>query len=106
VSKIREQDYWKSNLRIVSSLLCVWFFISFGCGILLVDALDQFRMGGFKLGFWIAQQGAIYVFVALVYLYIYLMDRLDRRYLDQQGMNLSDKHSKAPNTPGNEERSS
>ena len=72
--------YWKSNIRIVSALLSIWFFISFGCGILLVDFLDQFRLGGFKLGFWIAQQGAILVFVALVYAYIYLMDKLDEEY--------------------------
>ena len=72
--------YWKSNLKIVSALLSVWFFISFGCGILFVDYLDQFRFGGFKLGFWIAQQGAILIFVALIYIYIYLMDKLDDKY--------------------------
>lgn len=74
------QSYWKSNIRIVLSLLVVWFFISFGCGILFVDALDNIRFGGFKLGFWIAQQGAIFVFVILIYVYIYLMDKLDDRY--------------------------
>tara|TARA_B100000579_G_C22698418_1_gene788575 strand:+ start:500 stop:796 length:297 start_codon:yes stop_codon:yes gene_type:complete len=74
------ETYWKSNIRIVSVLLSIWFFISFGCGILLVDFLDQFRFGGFKLGFWIAQQGAIFVFVALIYAYIFLMDRLDNEY--------------------------
>ena len=72
--------YWKSNIKIVSALLSIWFFISFGCGILLVDFLDQFRLGGFKLGFWIAQQGAIFVFVGLIYTYIYLMDKLDKEY--------------------------
>lgn len=106
MSKSQEQEYWKSNLRIVSSLLCIWFFISFGCGILLVDALDQFRIGGFKLGFWIAQQGAIYVFVVLIYLYIYLMDRLDRRYLDQTGMDKADKHTSKAAGAGNGEQSS
>ena len=74
------QSYWKSNIRIVLSLLTVWFFISFGCGILLVDVLDNVRMGGFKLGFWIAQQGAIFVFVILIFVYIYLMDKLDDKY--------------------------
>ncbi|HBQ00693.1 MAG TPA: DUF4212 domain-containing protein [Gammaproteobacteria bacterium] len=73
-------EYWKSNTRIVLSLLAVWFFISFVCGILLVDVLDSIRFGGFKLGFWIAQQGAIFVFVALIYVYIYLMDKLDDKY--------------------------
>ena len=72
--------YWKSNIKIVSVLLSIWFFISFGCGILLVDFLDQFRFGGFKLGFWIAQQGSIFVFVVLIYAYIYLMDKLDGKY--------------------------
>ena len=72
--------YWKSNIKIVLTLLSIWFFISFGCGILFVDFLDQFRFGGFKLGFWIAQQGAIFVFVALIYAYIYLMDKLDNEY--------------------------
>ena len=74
------QAYWKSNIKIVSVLLSIWFFISFGCGILLVDFLDQFRFGGFKLGFWIAQQGSIFVFVVLIYAYIYLMDKLDNEY--------------------------
>ena len=60
--------------------MSIWFFISFGCGILFVDFLDQFRLGGFKLGFWIAQQGSIFVFVALIYAYIYLMDKLDKEY--------------------------
>ena len=72
--------YWKSNIKIVLSLLSVWFFISFVCGILLVDVLDNIRIGGFKLGFWIAQQGSILVFVVLVYVYIYLMDKLDDDY--------------------------
>ena len=74
------QSYWKSNIKIVIALLSVWFFISFGCGILLVDALDNIRFGGFKLGFWIAQQGSIFVFVALIYIYIYFMDKLDAKY--------------------------
>lgn len=72
--------YWKANIRIVLSLLCVWFVISFGCGILFVDALDNIRFGGFKLGFWIAQQGSIFVFVILIFIYIYLMDKLDEKY--------------------------
>lgn len=78
------RSYWKANLRIVVSLLCVWFFISFVCGILLADFLDNFRIAGFKLGFWMAQQGSIYGFVILIFVYIRLMDRLDHKYnLDQ-----------------------
>lgn len=78
------RSYWQANVRIVLRLLCVWFIISFGCGILLVDFLDQFRIGGFKLGFWMAQQGSIYGFVILIYVYIWQMDKLDQKYkLDQ-----------------------
>ena len=73
-------SYWKANIRLVLSLLSVWFFISFGCGILFVDALDTIRFGGFKLGFWIAQQGSILVFVALILIYIRAMDKLDSKY--------------------------
>lgn len=73
-------SYWKANIRLVLSLLFVWFFISFGCGILFVDALDTVRFGGFKLGFWIAQQGSIFVFVALILIYIRAMDKLDAKY--------------------------
>jgi putative solute:sodium symporter small subunit len=80
MSSHRAQEYWKANIRIVTSLLVVWFVVSFGCGILFVDALDTIRIGGFKLGFWMAQQGSIFVFVILIYVYIRLMDRLDDRY--------------------------
>jgi putative solute:sodium symporter small subunit len=73
-------SYWKANLKIVASLLCVWFAVSFGAGILFVDALDTIRFGGFKLGFWMAQQGSILVFVVLILLYIRLMDKLDAQY--------------------------
>lgn len=81
------QSYWRANIRLVTKLMCVWFFISFGCGILFVDFLDTFRIGGFKLGFWIAQQGAIFVFVALIYVYIYAMDKLDEQYNDDSTEN-------------------
>ncbi len=72
--------YWKANVRLLGILLSIWFFISYVCGILLVDVLDNIRFGGFKLGFWIAQQGSIYVFVILIFVYIHMMDRLDRKY--------------------------
>ena len=80
MSDNKAHQYWKSNIKIVLSLLSVWFFISFVCGILLVDVLDNFRIGGFKLGFWIAQQGSIFVFVILIFVYIRLMDKLDDEY--------------------------
>ncbi len=80
MSENSAHSYWKSNIKLVLSLLSVWFFISFGCAILFVDALDTIRFGGFKLGFWIAQQGSIFVFVALIFIYIHFMDKLDDRY--------------------------
>ena len=72
--------YWKRNIRYLLSLLAVWFVASFGCGILFVDELDQIRFGGFKLGFWFAQQGSIYIFVLLIFVYVYLMNKLDKEY--------------------------
>lgn len=93
------RSYWKSNIRIVVSLLCVWFFISFVCGILLVDFLDNFRFGGFKLGFWMAQQGSIYGFVILIYVYIRQMDKLDQQYKLDQSETADISHSPNAHTP-------
>ena len=76
----KNKKYWKSNLKIVFSLLVIWFVSSFGFGILFSDYLDQFQLGGFKLGFWFAQQGAIYVFVALIFVYMAKMNALDKKY--------------------------
>ena len=78
--RLRAKAYWKKNIRIVLSLLAVWFFVSFGMGILLVDFLDGFRFFGFKLGFWIAQQGSIFCFVILIFVYVYKMNKLDHEY--------------------------
>ena len=72
--------YWKENLKYLSILLAIWFLVSFGCGILFVDQLNSIKMGGFKLGFWFAQQGSIYVFVILIFVYIRLMNKLDKKY--------------------------
>ncbi len=72
--------YWRRNLRYLVILLSIWFAVSFGCSIIFADYLDQFQVGGFKLGFWFAQQGAIYVFVALIFIYTWLMNRLDREF--------------------------
>ena len=72
--------YWKENIRIVLSLLLVWFLVSFGMSILFVDYLDNFRFFGFKLGFWMAQQGAIYFFLVIIFVYVYKMKKLDRKY--------------------------
>ncbi len=78
--KVDVKKYWKSNLKILGSLLIVWFVVSFGFGILYVDELDKISIGGFKLGFWFAQQGSIYVFVIIILVYVILMNRLDRKY--------------------------
>ncbi|CAI8228497.1 MAG: Uncharacterised protein [Flavobacteriaceae bacterium] len=76
----KNDTYWKTNLKYLVILLSIWFSVSFGFGILLADTLNQFHLGGFKLGFWFAQQGAIYVFVILIFVYIYLMNRLDQKF--------------------------
>ncbi len=77
-----QSGYWKTNLRYLTILLSIWFVVSYGCGILFVDFLDKFTIpgSGFKLGFWFAQQGAMYVFVVLIFVYVRLMNRLDHQY--------------------------
>lgn len=72
--------YWKENLSLMVKLLIIWFVVSFGCGILLVDVLNQIQIGGYKLGFWFAQQGAVYTFVGLIFYYTKKMGQLDRKY--------------------------
>lgn len=72
--------YWRRHLTIIAVLLAIWFTVSFLFGILLVDELDAIRIGGFGLGFWFAQQGSMYVFVVLIFLYVWLMGRLDREF--------------------------
>ena len=72
--------YWRANLICVGILMSIWFIVSYGCGILLVDELNKIRMGGFKLGFWFAQQGSIYVFVVLIAVYVVVMKKLDHKY--------------------------
>ena len=72
------QAYWKANLSLMGRLLAVWFVVSYGLGILFVEPLNRFHVGGFPLGFWFAQQGSIYVFVILIWIYARTMDRIDR----------------------------
>jgi putative solute:sodium symporter small subunit len=74
------RTYWQDNLRLVGLCLAVWFLVSFGFGILLQDALDRIQIGGVRLGFWFAQQGSIYVFVALIFFYARRMAALDRKH--------------------------
>lgn len=75
-----ESAYWKQNVSLMIKLLCVWFVVSFGCGILFVDVLNQIQIGGYKLGFWFAQQGSMYTFVVLVFYYAKRMAALDRQF--------------------------
>lgn len=72
--------YWKENVRLLAILLTIWFVVSYGCGILLKDVLDRFHLFGYPLGFWFAQQGAIFVFLILIAVYVHRMNRLDRKY--------------------------
>ena len=73
-------NYWKENVRLVLKLLAIWFVASFGMGILFVDFLNQYQFFGFPFGFWMAQQGAICVFVALIFVYVVKMNKLDKKY--------------------------
>ena len=75
---MKRRSYWQDNLRLVGLCLAIWFVVSFGFGILLVDVLNRIEIGGFRLGFWFAQQGSIYVFVALIFFYAWRMSAVDR----------------------------
>lgn len=77
---MKSRSYWQDNLRLVAACLVVWFVVSFGFGVLLLDVLNQVQIGGFRLGFWFAQQGSIYVFVALIFFYAWRMSKLDARH--------------------------
>ncbi|MCB0559120.1 MAG: DUF4212 domain-containing protein [Lewinellaceae bacterium] len=76
----RAKQYWKENIRYVLILLSIWFLVSYVFGIFLVEPLNAVRIGGAKLGFWFAQQGSIYVFVILIFVYVNLMNKLDKKY--------------------------
>lgn len=80
MSKKDLNQYWKTNLKYLIILLSIWFTVSYGCGILFADALNGIKIGGFPLGFWFAQQGSIYVFVVLIFVYVSLMNKLDKEY--------------------------
>ena len=76
----KAQAYWKEVLGLVRNILIVWFVVSYGCGILFAQALNGIKLGGYPLGFWFAQQGSIYVFVALIFIYAKLMGKIDEKY--------------------------
>jgi len=76
----KAKQYWSENIKLLFILLSIWAIVSFGCGILFVDFLNQFTFMGFKLGFWFAQQGAMYVFVILIFVYVKMANTLDEKY--------------------------
>ncbi len=80
LSQEKATAYWKENIGYVLILLAIWFIVSYVFGIFLADTLNQFKIGGAKLGFWFAQQGSIYVFVVLIFVYVRLMNKLDKKY--------------------------
>ena len=80
MSNTNASDYWKANLRLLTICLVIWFVVSYGFGIMLVDPLNSIQLGGYKLGFWFAQQGSIYTFVALIFFYVWRMKALDREF--------------------------
>ena len=75
-----KENYWKTNLKYLRILLAIWFISSFGFGILFAENLNNIYMGGFPVGFWFAQQGSIYIFVVLIFVYVYLMNKLDNKH--------------------------
>ncbi|MDW3211996.1 MAG: DUF4212 domain-containing protein [Reichenbachiella sp.] len=84
MDKQKGKAYWRQNIRYLIILLSIWFLTSFGFGILWVDELNQIKMGGFGLGFWFAQQGSIYSFVLIIFVYVYLMNKLDQKYANHE----------------------
>jgi putative solute:sodium symporter small subunit len=80
LSEEQAREYWRRNLSLMFKLMVIWFVVSYGCGILLVDLLNHVRIGGYKLGFWFAQQGSIYVFVVLIFYYARKMAALDKEF--------------------------
>lgn len=80
LNETQAKEYWRRNLSLMAKLFVIWFVVSYGCGILFVDFLNQFQIGGYKLGFWFAQQGSIYVFVGLIFYYTKRMAALDREF--------------------------
>tara|TARA_B100001057_G_scaffold472398_1_gene535667 strand:- start:3586 stop:3849 length:264 start_codon:yes stop_codon:yes gene_type:complete len=80
MNKNKHSAYWRANLKLMAFCLSIWFLCSFGFGILFVDQLNMFRIGGVKLGFWFAQQGSIYIFVLLIFFYAWQINRIDRKF--------------------------
>ena len=80
LTKEQAQNYWRRNITLMVRLMLIWFAVSYGCGILLFDFLNQIQIGGYKLGFWFAQQGSLFVFIVLIFYYARKMAALDREF--------------------------
>ena len=96
---MKKSSHWGDNLRLVTVCLVVWFVVSFGCGILFVDVLNRFSIGGFELGFWFAQQGSIVVFLLVIVAYVVGMGRIDRKH-DVAESDADEQDDPAPGDPG------
>ncbi|MBV32408.1 MAG: hypothetical protein CMK36_03080 [Porticoccaceae bacterium] len=92
-SNMHAESYWKANVWLLIKLLTIWGFVSFGCSIILVDWLDQFSFFGFKLGFWFSQQGAILVFICLIFFYAKQMNTLDKKFTSSESKRNGEKRS-------------
>jgi len=84
MNETNRSDYWRANVRLVLILLVIWFAVSFGFGILLVEPLNAIQIGGYKLGFWFAHQGSIYTFLVLIFVYAARMNTLDKKFNVQE----------------------
>jgi putative solute:sodium symporter small subunit len=80
ITRENERGYWRANIRLLVTLMSIWFLVSFGAGILFRDFLDQWSLGGYPLGFWFAQQGSIYAFIALIVVYVRQMRKIEKRF--------------------------
>ena len=96
LSEARVKAYWRANINLLLILLAVWFTVSYGFGILLVDWLNRISLFGFKLGFWWAQQGSIYTFVILIFVYVALIGRIDRKFGVDDSDADNDRHGERP----------
>ncbi len=85
ISDNKAAEYWKANVRLLTGILVVWALVSYGFGIILVEPLNNIHIGGYKLGFWFAQQGSIYTFVALIFFYAYRMNAIDKKFNVHEG---------------------
>lgn len=74
------QKYWQANVKLVIGCIVVWFFVSFFCGLIIAPALNNIKIGGYQLGFWFAQQGSIYTFIALIFFYANKMNGIDKKF--------------------------